>query len=186
MRRLIEYLKRHDSGVAAIEFAVVMPLLLVLSFGALELTMKILAAQKVEKLAATTADVVAQAEVATVTGMDQLLSATTDIMEPFDFGADGVVIVSSVYRDAGSANAVNNWRHSGGGTLVETSQLGAVGGTADLPDGFVLNEKENVIVAEVYYNYQPLWDGLFFDATTIYRQAFFKPRLGALTDAPTP
>jgi hypothetical protein len=163
-----------------------LPLLLLLCFGALELTMKILVAQKVEKLAATTADVVAQSEVATVSGMDQLLSATTDIMEPFDFGADGVVIISSVYLDEGAEHAVVNWRQSGGGTLVETSQLGAVGGTADLPDGFVLNEKENVIVAEVYYNYQPLWDGLFFDALTIYRQAFFKPRLGALTDAPTP
>lgn len=186
MRRLITYLTRRDSGLAAVEFAFLLPILLTLSFGALELTMKLLAAQKVEKLAATTADVVAQSEVATVTGMDQLLSATTDIMQPFDFGADGVVIVSSVYLDAGAANPVVNWRHSGGGTLVETSELGAVGGTADLPDDFVLNEKENVIVAEVFYTYQPLWEGLFFEAATIYRQAFFKPRLGALTDAPTP
>ncbi len=176
---------RNKRCVAAIEFALALPILMSLFFGCMEVTMNILAAQKVEKLAATSADVVAQSEVATMDGIDDLLSATTDVMNPFDFGADGVVIITSIYRASGSNQMSVNWCHSGGGELVATSEFGTVGSAATLPDGFTLNERENVIVAEVFYKYQPLFPGVLFDEKTIYRRAMFKPRLAALTDAPT-
>lgn len=176
---------RNRRGVAAIEFALALPILTGLFFGCMEVTMNILAAQKVEKLASTSADVIAQSEVATLAGLNELLSATTDVMNPFDFGADGVVIITSIYRAAGSTQMLVNWRHSGGGQLVATSELGSVGSVATLPAGFTLSERENVIVAEVFYRYQPLFPGVLFDEKTIYRRAMFKPRLAALTDAPT-
>ena len=147
--------------------------------------MHILATEKVEKLASTSADVIAQSEVATLDGIDQLLVATTELMEPFDFGADGVVIITSIYRGVDQPYAKVNWRHSGGGGLAASSELGTVGAQANLPGGFTLNERENVIVAEVYYQYQPLFPGVLFDERTIYRKALFKPRLSALTTPPT-
>lgn len=176
---------RNRRGVTAVEFGLALPILMSLFFGCLEVTMKILASEKVEKLASTTADVVAQAEVATTTGLQQLLSATTEVMKPFDFGADGVVIITSVYLAAEGAQPVVNWRYTGGGQLSAASKLGNVGASATLPQGFVLNEKENAIVAEVYYRYQPLFPGILFNETTLYRRAFFKPRLAALTSPPT-
>jgi hypothetical protein len=176
---------RNKRGVAAIEFALALPILSGLFFGCLEVTMNILAAQKVEKLASTSADVVAQSEVATTAGLTELLSATTDVMTPFDFGADGIVIITSIYRAAGATQSLVNWRYSGGGQLSATSKLGTVGAVAIMPDGFTLNERENVIVAEVYYKYQPLFPGVLFEEKTLYRLAMFKPRLSALTNAPT-
>ncbi|MGD9538745.1 MAG: TadE/TadG family type IV pilus assembly protein [Alphaproteobacteria bacterium] len=183
LRRLMR-LWRDRRGIAAVEFAIALPILTTLFFGCLEVTMNILASEKVEKLAATSADVIAQSEVATLNGLDQLLVATTEIMEPFDFGSDGVVIITSVYRGVDQPYAKVNWRHSGGGGLAATSELGTVGQQANLPDGFTLNERENVIVAEVFYQYQPMFPGVLFDERTIYRKALFKPRLSALTTPP--
>ena len=55
---------------------------------------------------------------------------------------------------------------------------------ATLPTGFTLNEKDNIIVAEVFYEYEPIAPGLLFDKAAIYRRAIFKPRLGLLTADP--
>ncbi|MSO75262.1 MAG: hypothetical protein EXQ99_09045 [Alphaproteobacteria bacterium] len=118
-------------------------------------------------------------------GLNQLLSATTEVMVPFDFGADGFVIITSIYRAAGSTQSLVKWRYSGGGQFVAASKLSNVGAVATLPSGFVLTERENVIVAEVYYRYQPMFPGVLFDETTLYRRALFKPRLGVLSTAPT-
>jgi hypothetical protein len=185
MRRHLKRFLGNRRGVAALEMALALPILTSLFFGCLEVTMNILAAEKVEKLASTSADVVAQSEVATNAGIAQLLSATTEVMKPFDFGTDGVVIITSIYRASGSTQSLVNWRYTGGGQLTATSKFGAVGAQASLPTGFTLNEKENVIVAEVYYRYQPLFPGILFDEKTIYRKALFKPRLSALTSPPT-
>jgi Flp pilus assembly pilin Flp len=173
------------TGLAAVEFGLMLSVLISLLVGGLEVTMKILATQKVENLASTTADVVAQSETATTVGLDQLLEATSDVMSPFDFGPDGTVIITSIYRAPNTANALINWQYEGGGDLVATSQLGSPGQQPNLPSDFVLNERENVIVAEVYYHYQPLLPGLMFDEATIYRRALYKPRLGTLTTAPS-
>jgi len=45
-----------------------------------------------------------------------------------------------------------------------------------------LNDKDNVIVTEVFYNYQPMitTNGVI-TGTTIYKTAVYKPRLGDLS-----
>ncbi|MBM3482909.1 MAG: pilus assembly protein [Alphaproteobacteria bacterium] len=186
MFKLLRSFRRDRRGLAAVEFALILSILTTLVVGVLEVGMKILAAQKAENLASTTADVVAQSETATLAGLDQILDATDDVMAPFDFGADGRVIITSIYRAPDTLNATINWQHTGGGSLVATSRIGSTGQTpTNLPEGFVLNERENVIVAEVYYRYQPLLPGLMFEEATLYRRALFKPRLGTLTTPPT-
>lgn len=185
MSQFIRKFRSDRRGLAAVEFALVLSLLTTLVIGVLEVGMKLLAAQKAENLAATTADVVAQSETATLAGLDQIMDATDDVMAPFDFGADGRVIITSIYRAPDTLNATINWQHSGGGSLTATSKIGSVGQQPNLPTDFVLNERENIIIAEVYYHYEPLLPGLMFEDATLYRRAMFKPRLGTLTNPPT-
>lgn len=180
---------RDKSGVAAIEFALLLPFLLVLFIGCLEVTFKIWSTQKAEKLAVTLADVIAQSQEVTVADLQSLVSSIDKIMEPFPFGNDGVVFISSVYlpqaeEDAEPGDPVVNWQYKKG-TFSATSQIGVENSTATLPNGFDLNERDNVIVAEVFYKYTPIAPGVMFDEDIVYRRAFFKPRLGALTDKPS-
>jgi hypothetical protein len=77
-----------------------------------------------------------------------------------------------------------NWQRFGAGGVPGMSHFGTQGTVAILPAGFSLSERENVIAAEIFYTYRPIFPGFFLDERQIYRRAFFKPRLGALTQAP--
>ena len=193
MLNRLRKLRRNNRGVAAIEFALLLPMLIALMVGCLEVTFKIWSTQKAEKLSVTLADVIAQSQEVTTADLESLLSAVERIMEPFPFGDDkGMVIISSVYlppppEDEALGEPIVNWQRkfppSGG--LNAISKVGNAGADATLPAGFEMYERENCIVAEVFYKYTPIMPGFLFDEALVYRRAFFKPRLGALTDTPS-
>jgi Flp pilus assembly pilin Flp len=192
MMNFLRKLRRNNRGVAAIEFALLLPMLVTLMIGCLEVTFKIWSTQKAEKLSVTLADVIAQSQEVTTADLDSLVSAVDKIMEPFPFGDDGAVIISSVYLPSPEegeelGEPIVNWQRKfpASGGLSATSKIGAEGDEATLPDGFDMYEKENCIVAEVFYIYTPIMPGFLFDEAITYRRSFFKPRLGALTDEPS-
>jgi Flp pilus assembly protein TadG len=186
MLNRLRKLWRDKSGVAAIEFALLLPMLVALLIGSLEVTFKIWSTQKAEKLAVTLSDVVAQSTAVTKSDLTKLAGAVDKIMDPFPFGANGKIFISSVYRQEGEAVAKVNWQCSfpPTGGYSATSKLGIKGANAALPAGFTMAERDNVIVAEVYYEYEPIAPGLMFDNDDIYRRTMFKTRLGALTTPP--
>ena len=188
MLNLLRRLRRHDRGVAAIEFALLLPMLLALLIGCLEVTFKIWSTQKAEKLAVTLADVVSQSKAVTLSDLQKLTGATDKIMDPFPFGNNGRVIISSIYVADGETEAEVNWQCTNlpsGSTYSASSQMGAKGDEANLPPDFEMVPKDNVIVVEVFYTYHPIAPGLMFNDDEIYRRALFKPRLGNLIVAPT-
>ncbi len=172
-----------EQGIAAVEFALVLPFLVLLFLGGFEVNRYILMHQKVEKVAYTLADVVAQSTSITTAQLNQVYTAAEQIMLPYSFGADGVVIVSSIYK-SGTSSPVIRWSYRGGGTLDRSSMIGTVNGVATLPPGLILNDKDNIIISEVFYVYRPVLTGTLIGVTDIYKTALFKPRLGALLTAP--
>lgn len=178
------HLWRNQSGVAMVEFAVALPVLLTLVYGVIEITRYILITQKVEKLAHTVSDLTAQTKNATTTDLNQVLEASAHIMEPYSLGANSRIIISSLYRPAGTSSIPNvNWCYRGAGSMTVTSAIGGLGTVPTMPGGFTFAERENIIAAEVYYRFSPLINTQFFGTRTIYRAAFYKPRLGQLTTA---
>jgi hypothetical protein len=203
---------RNEKGVAAMEFAMLIPFLLLLFAGSIEVTFKIWSAQKAEKLAVTLADVIAQSQTVSLADLDSLTGAVDKIMDPFSFSGSGVVIISSVYVAEDETDPKVNWQYvsddrptpdpdAGDPPLFDAnSEIGQTGDDANMPDDFTLAPRDNVIVAEVFYEYKPILPGLLFGQNAlipalfgntsssgedvVYRPAFFKPRLGALIDPP--
>ncbi len=186
MLNRLRKLRRDNRGVAAIEFALMLPMLLALLIGCLEVTFKIWSTQKAEKLAVTLSDVIAQSTAVTGGDLQSLIGAVDKIMDPFPFGDDeGKIIISSLYVPQDETEATVNWQCSyPAGGLSANSRLGGKGATANLPTGFTLAEKDNVIVTEIFYRYQPIAPGLMFDEAIVYRRAMFKPRLALLVTDP--
>lgn len=182
--RNVRYLGCNESGVAALEFAIALPMVLVLLLGAFEMSRYIIIHQKLEKSAFTVADVVSQSQTLTIAQMNQTMQATMQIMRPYDFEQQGVVIVSSVNKTGNNAPVIR-WQYKGGGTLSMQSRIGRSGEVAALPNGLTLNDKDNVIISEIFYRYEPFFShfGLISDPY-IYKVNVFKPRLGALTTPP--
>jgi len=179
--RIIRFL-RDQAGLAYLEFAFALPLLLMLFLGGVEVTRYILIVQKTEKIAATVADLTAQSQTTTSSELSIIIQAASQVMQPFSFGSNGYVIISSVTKTGTNAPVVN-WQYSGGGTWTQTSQVGTTGHTASLPSGFTMVDKDNIIIAEVYYNYAPMLSirNNVMGSSRIYKTAIFKPRLGDLS-----
>lgn len=171
---------RDRRGTILAEWALAMPVIVVILLGGFEVARFALLQQKLDRLATTVGDIVAQAETMTAAEMDRIFAATSTIMAPFAVGDRGRVIVSSIMASSGQPARVL-WQRGGGGTLAETSEMGAAGTNALLPAGFVVRDGESVIVAETYYDFTPMFAPVLVPARRLYHRAMFRPRFGALT-----
>lgn len=180
MRTLLRRLRRDRRGAILVEFAMTFPILVTLILGGLETGRYVLLQQKLHGVAVSMADLVSQAETLTTAELDNLFAAVGHMTRPFNLGADGVVIVSSVSASDGNPPVIN-WQRAGGGTGTTGSALGAAGDDANLPPNLLVRDGETVIVAEVYYNFTPFLGGKFLSPSELFNQAFYRPRFGALT-----
>ncbi len=177
--------QRTRRAVAAVEFALTIPIWITLLLGVSDATYILLVNEKADRIAFTVADIVTQYQSVSKSTLNDILLAAQQLMSPFSFGANGTVIISSVYKSPGK-NPTVVWQYSGGGSLVKNSQVGSSGGSAVLPNGLTLNDSDNVIIAEVFYNYTPLFiNEKIFTQSTLYRVAVYKPRLSPLVTPPT-
>ena len=114
-----------------------------------------------------------------------MFAAVQQIMAPQTLQADGLAIVSSVQNPEGEDTVQEVvWQCLSDGQLQAESQVGGEGEEAALPANFLLDDRDNIIVAEVYYRYTPVLPDFFPGPETVYRTAMFRPRLGDLTAAP--
>jgi len=189
-------LLRDERGFAASEFALWLPVMILILFGCFEATRYILIHQKLDRAATQVADLVGQAEALTNGQLDDIYNAAVEQMAPYDLDGEGKIIISSIL-----GNGTNNqimWQRthgSGGGS----SEIGTAGGIAVLPDNFYLGNAENTIASEVLYNYEPVFFGVLsgmknldgsplfgnmFQATTFRHDAWARPRSATLVTVP--
>jgi hypothetical protein len=171
---------RDDRGLAVMEFAFALPVLVVILLGCFDAARFVLINQKMARVAAQSADLVAQLDVVTEAEMDDLFVAAESTAEPFLLDTEGKVIVSSVFRPYSPAEAVPTitWQRETDGSLIATSHLGPEGqNDPELPEGFTLRNGENTIVAEVFFQYEPVFFDAVFEARVLYHTAFNRPRL---------
>lgn len=172
---------RNRRGSLLVETAFTMSILAMLSLGGAELARYTLLHQKMERIAASIGDLIAQAQTLSETDVMNVFAAVSEIARPFDLSTSGVVIISSIGATGGGGPTMN-WQRFGGGVLPVASLIATTpGGSATMPAGFTVSDGETVITAEVMFDYQPwLFDALI-GSTQLYHTAFFRPRLGTLS-----
>lgn len=167
------------AGNMAVEFALAVPVLLLLLLGSAELARFVLLHQKMDRVATTVSDLVARAETISESQLDDIFTAIGEVAEPFAIGDLGVVIVTSIENLDGEG-AVIAWQRSGGGSKSAYSELGVEGDTPNLPEGFEVREGETAIISEVFFDFEPFLSEMIVAPTTVYRVAHHRPRLGTL------
>lgn len=166
----------QSRGSVLVETALLVPTLLVLVTGGIEVSRFILLDQKIARVASNVTDLTARTEEPTAADVDQVFSAIEYIASPFELGDNAVVIISSVSRATGSSSTRVNWQQTSGGDVSKTSKIGAPGEVASLPAVVQLREGQALIVGEAYYEYQPFFFEGFIAPKTIYHTAYYRPR----------
>ena len=167
------------AGNVAVEFALAVPVLLLLMLGSAEMARFVLLYQKMERVATTVSDLVARAETISESQITDIFAAVDQVAEPFDLADLGVVFVSSI-TNADGTGPVIAWQRHGGGAYSATSEIGNQGSTPVLPPDFVVRQGETAIISEVYYDFTPFLSEMIVRPQVIYRVAHHRPRLGTL------
>lgn len=184
MRRAIgSRLLRDRRGNVAIEAAIILPVLLTMLVGGADVARYIQTVARMDRVAATVADLVARSEAvvdrtdfnAPVANNDlaTFLLAGNEAAHPNDLIARGRVWVSAV-RPAEAGGFKLIWQRTGPYQVDAPSRIGS------LPQ---LPAHGNFVVAEVIFDYEPMiLDAFGLDNFTpvIYRRAIFRPRVTAL------
>ena len=178
----LRLLSSGESGVAIVDFALVAPVLVFLFMGGVEISRFALLNQKLSRVATNASDLVSQSEFLTEDDMEQVFIATQFSLEPFELDDDGVVILSSVSTEDNPDDPRVNWQRSGGGTGSFSSRVGNPGGPADLPFGYEMKANRNIIVSEVYFEFEPLFFGGVITPKQLSHFAIYRPRLGSLSE----
>jgi len=108
MRRSARDLYRDTKGVAAIEFAMIVPLMLVLFFGTVELSTGVAVDRKVTLMARTLSDLTSQNISVTDTQLTNILNASTGIMTPYP-ASEVKSTITELYVDPTSKVARVQW-----------------------------------------------------------------------------
>ncbi|NTU76947.1 MAG: hypothetical protein HGA90_03940 [Alphaproteobacteria bacterium] len=176
---------RSQRGIAATEFALTLPIWVTLLLGSTDGAMMMLISQRVDRIAYTVTDIVTQSQTVTLADLDVVMQAASQLMQPFDFAEKGVVIVTSLYKPMGQPTQIK-WQYTGGGSLARSSRVGLLGQTPAVPGGLTLNDNENIVVAEVFYAFSPMFlSASLLNAEDLYHVSIYKPRLSPLITAPT-
>ena len=157
-----------ERGVSAVEFALVLPLMLTLYLGSVELSQGIGADRKVTLTARTVADLVSQVTSIGNSDMTNALNASAAVMAPFPTG-NLKVTVTSIKIDA-NGKATVDWSDTLNGTAR------AKGATMTLPAALAV-ANSSLILSEVQYAYKPVVGYVVSGTLTLKDLIYMRPRL---------
>ena len=166
--RLARRFAKDSEGVSAVEFALLLPLMLTLYFGAVEVSQGVTIDRKVTLTTRTVADLVTQVSSLNTTDMNNVLEASTAVMAPFPTAV--LKIVLSCVRTNSSGVSKVGWSVTKNGTARGTNT------TVTLPAALLVNET-TLIWAEVSYAYKPTIGYVVTGTLTLNDQMYMRPRI---------
>ena len=180
--RLLSWL-RDARGVAAVEFAFIAPIMILLYFGMAELTMAMMAERRSNHLASMTADLVTQEKTTTLDQLDQVFTVGPAVLYPLT--STGLSLrLSSVKMGDDKVPRVVWSRGNGdkGGTGYKAHPVNYV--VADFPKEDpksstpipLLNPGETIIMAEVNYAYAPVSATIVAKTMNFSERFYLRPR----------
>lgn len=147
--RGVAKIHRNEDGLAAIEFAILAPLLISMYFGLAEIASAVAMDRSVSHATNVIGDLASQTSNVDKTDLEDVLSATLRVM--------------NVENVSGATVQLDSWARDSDGknTLIGSAVMNS--GSAALPsfdpaevDDSMMNENSGILVARIAYNYSPL------------------------------
>jgi Flp pilus assembly protein TadG len=162
-------------GVAAVEFALIAPIMLLLYFGLAELTQAMIAERKAIRTASAIGDLVAQNDEITPTGaggISDIFDIAATLMKPFPTGTSLKLCLASISADDKGKKTVDWARNQNDSTCTKGTLSTAV--SDDL-----LAASQSVIMSRVIYKYTSPLNETLKANPTFTKTYYLRPRRSA-------
>ncbi len=149
LRRLARRFRRNARGVAAVEFAMILPAMLAIYFGIVETGQGVMIDRKVAQLTRSLADLTAQAQAGQIsnTEMSNIFDAAQTVMMPYNSVAPAMSVHHIVIDSAGVAKVC--WSEQRNSTKLARGATVAIPADLRLPN-------TSIMMAEATYEFTPV------------------------------
>lgn len=159
---------RNRRGLAAVEFALILPIMLPMLYGMVELGNIYLLDRKITRAAMIGADLIAQSETISTSDLTDIMNAIDQIIHPYD-PSTRKVVMTEVYYDPDDDRTEVDWS-------VARNATPDVAGTPYILPTNLIASGQSVIVVRFSYTYTPKL-AHFVGNLSISDAAYLKPRL---------
>ena len=175
---------RDRRAVSAVEFALLLPVMLTLFIAGNELSQALTIYRKVSHTGSALGDLVSQVSTISTAEMTNILAASTAIMTPYS--ASGVKIVVSAVNYTTASGFKTAWSVGQNTTAWTTNSAPPI----TIPSGLVSNGQQ-LVVTRVQYTYTSTFSTFMQDilggtSLTLADTAYLRPRVSTTIAYPSP
>lgn len=168
--RLPARFAQDDYGMAAVEFAMILPLMLTMFIGSVEVAQGLSTDRKIALVVRAAADLTSQSTSINNAEMTNILNAASSIMYPFSTTPLKLKVTAVDISSTGQATVA--W----GDSLNTTAR--AKGSAVTIPSALAVPSTQ-LIWGEIEYAYNPTFGYVLFNVITLSEQNFVRPRQSA-------
>ena len=168
LRLPFQHFTGDRTGVSAVEFALLLPLMLSLYLGAVELGGALTIERKVTHVTSSLADLVTQSRTISDADMKNILDAAASVIVPYSSGLLQIKVSGVSIDSEGKATVA--WSDARNDTPLAKNSTIALPAAVKQPNSFV-------VTAEVHYSYTPMIGYVLTGTFDLMDQFYLRPRL---------
>ena len=158
-------------GLAAVEFALIAPIMILIYFGMTEFSQAYMANRRANHTASIVADLVAQSETTSTQDLAKAFEIGSVIMRPFSAQTLSIRVTSLTMDSSG--RAIIDWSKSQGTHLAPLTRGATVN---DLPTGLIA-PGESLIMGETHFVYESSAANVIGRPLNFTRSYYLRPRV---------
>ncbi|WP_460448159.1 TadE/TadG family type IV pilus assembly protein [Alsobacter sp. SYSU BS001988] len=170
---------RDARGIAAIEFALILPVMLSLYIGSVEVSMGLSADRKVVLLTRTLADLVSQNDTTEINQLKTIMNAGKVVLSPLKTADARMRITSIAISNTSGKEATACWSEVGPSSPSGWTAYarGRTFNTAEVPSALRSDSGTSLVMAEVEYTYKPVMGYVITGSLNLQERIFMRPRI---------
>jgi Flp pilus assembly protein TadG len=176
-RQRLRRFAADQDGVSAVEFAMLLPLMITLYLGGVEISQAVSADRKTTLVAHTVGDLISQVTCLVPADMTNVFNAAKAVLYPY--GVNNLKVIATRVDMDSTGRATVMWSNTLGGATARSGDVSSLIPTT------LKAPSTSLIWAEATYTYRPTIGYVITGSLTLNDKIFLRPRLSSVVAYPT-